>query len=228
MPPKAKKSAKQEQESALAKYEAGDAPTTSGAWLAGPPRFHPGCTGYISHFFAEGVLPAFTPTVELRLTYASGAGDYGSQMELKGAVRRPPMRISWSAAVREERRAGAMTGAAAGTSEDLYTLIVADPDQPMRHAPTLRSILLWLLCDLPSSEGQVRQGAGQLELMPWQAPKPDKGTHRIMFLLCEQTKGPQSPVSAPPSRVSFPIPTWLSTHGLHPIGINFVCVHPEY
>lgn len=227
MPPKSKKSAKQEQEIALAKYEAGEAPTTSGAWLS-PARFHPGCTGYISHFFHEGVLPAFTPSAELRLTYASGAGDYGTQMELKGCVRRPPMTISWGHKGEGEGK-GTGAGAVAGADGDLYTLIVADPDQPMRHAPSLRSILLWLVCNLPSAHGRVGNGAGMgTELMAWQAPKPDKGTHRIMFLLCRQTKGALPATAAPTARVSFSIPTWLSTHGLQPIGLNFVCVHPEY
>lgn len=221
--PKAKrkgaKSSAEEESDALTAWSqnAGEAPTTAGAWKADG-NFHIGCTGYIDHFFNDGIIDAFMPSVDLKVSYASGATDFGSQMEIKGAIRKPPMQITWT---ESSQSAGAQSAA------QLYTLMFADPDQPSRSKPEQRSVLLWCTANIPSSECKLNKGTG-LELAPFQAPKPQYGTHRLLYLLCEQEGGALTAAATPTARIGFNIKEWCAANKLRPVGINFACVHPEY
>lgn len=208
-------SAAEAEATALATFEGGEAPTTSGAFdSSGMLR---GCAGYYAHFIADGILPAFTPSVELRVTYPSGAGDWGTQMEIKGPVRRAPIIVAWGPPP-------------LGREAKQYTLLFADPDQPSPYTPTQRSLLLWLVTNVPSggSTGGRLSLSHSTEVVPFMAPKPVKSSHRLLFLLCEQGNGEVPPGVAPSHRESFNITAFLNNHGLVPVGINFVCVHPEY
>ncbi|KAK6766887.1 hypothetical protein RB195_026261 [Necator americanus] len=66
---------------------------------------------------------------------------------------------------------------------ELYTVIMMDPDAPSRKDPFLRDYLHWLVVNIPGSH--VRNGN---ELMPFMRPRPPSGAgfHRYHVLLYKQ------------------------------------------
>ncbi|KAL4458053.1 hypothetical protein ABPG75_012918 [Micractinium tetrahymenae] len=91
-----------------------------------------------------------------------------------------------------------------------YTLMTLDPDAPDPATPTLRSILHWLVTNIPSG-GQASQGT---EVAPWRGPNPPSGTHRYVFLLYEQPgRGPLH-VDAPTQRTNFSARSFAAEYDL--------------
>lgn len=71
-------------------------------------------------------------------------------------------------------------------SDQLYTLIMVDPDAPSRNAPEFRSFRHWVVTNIPGSD--VAKGN---EISEYYKPKPPKrtGLHRYVFLIYKQTNG---------------------------------------
>lgn len=67
----------------------------------------------------------------------------------------------------------------------LYTLLMTDPDAPSRDAPTNREVRHWLIVNI--TENNVRNGQVLVEYRGSGPPK-DTGLHRYVFLLFPQKK----------------------------------------
>jgi phosphatidylethanolamine-binding protein (PEBP) family uncharacterized protein len=84
----------------------------------------------------------------------------------------------------------------------LKTLIAWDPDAP--RAPYLH----WLVANCRGTDP-----SSGTTLVPWAPPTPPSGTHRYLFGLYEQTRGPITPHLQPP-RTPFSPAALVKAHGL--------------
>ncbi|AET05551.2 putative phosphatidylethanolamine-binding protein [Medicago truncatula] len=85
-----------------------------------------------------------------------------------------------------------------GNMDNLYTLVMTDPDAPSPSEPSMRELIHWIVVDIPGGTNPKR---GK-EILPYIGPKPPVGIHRYILVLFEQ-KGPIGMVEQPTSRVSF-------------------------
>eukprot|EP00033_Pygsuia_biforma_P000478 GCRY01000564.1.p1 GENE.GCRY01000564.1~~GCRY01000564.1.p1 ORF type:complete len:166 (+),score=20.08 GCRY01000564.1:68-565(+) len=106
-----------------------------------------------------------------------------------------------------------------GTVDDLYTLLMVDPDAPSRSNPTAAEWLHWVVVNIPGN-GEVKDGE---EIVKYNGPTPPAhtGLHRYVFLLCRQTKGKIHP-KEPAARKNFNAKTFSHQHHLSaPLWSNF-------
>lgn len=71
-------------------------------------------------------------------------------------------------------------------ADQLYTLLMVDPDPPSRAQPTFRSIKHWAVLNIPGSD--VAKGDEIAEYIGVGAPK-GTGLHRYVFLVYKQANG---------------------------------------
>ncbi|WCJ42053.1 hypothetical protein M5689_022881 [Euphorbia peplus] len=86
-----------------------------------------------------------------------------------------------------------------GHPDDLYTLLMVDPDAPSPSEPTMREWVHWLVTDIP---GGADLSKGK-EIIPYASPCPLVGIHRFILVLFKQHKGPMGLVDVPQSRRNF-------------------------
>lgn len=100
-----------------------------------------------------------------------------------------------------------------------YTLLVLDPDAPDPANPTRRSILHWLVTNIPASSGDISEGTVVSE---WRGPNPPSGTHRYVFLLYEQPTEELLQVPAPESIANFSARDFSAEYELgEPIAVTY-------
>ncbi|KAF8390152.1 hypothetical protein HHK36_024674 [Tetracentron sinense] len=85
-----------------------------------------------------------------------------------------------------------------GNANDLYTLVMTDPDAPTPANPTERELLHWIVVDIPGGS-DPSQGN---EIVPYMDPRPQLGIHGFVFVLFQQTT-PLPSVELPTSRFNF-------------------------
>ncbi|XP_019446160.1 PREDICTED: protein MOTHER of FT and TFL1-like [Lupinus angustifolius] len=85
-----------------------------------------------------------------------------------------------------------------GNIDNLYTLVMTDPDAPSPSEPIHRELIHWIVTNIP---GGTNPNQGN-EILPYGGPRPPLGIHRYILVLFEQ-KGPLDLVEQPPSRASF-------------------------
>lgn len=136
----------------------------------------------------SGIIPdlidglSTTASAELSVTFGDIAVEDGDFLTPEEAATAPNVSIE------------AVSGSAA-----YYTLLALDPDAPDPANPTRRSILHWLVTNIPA-DGDVSQGE---EVSAWRGPNPPTGTHRYVFLLFEQASEEPLQVPAPESIANF-------------------------
>lgn len=69
---------------------------------------------------------------------------------------------------------------------ELYTLLMVDPDAPSRAEPQLRSVKHWAAINIPGSD--VEKGLEITEYIGSGAPE-GTGLHRYVFLVYKQSNG---------------------------------------
>ncbi|XP_074566167.1 protein FLOWERING LOCUS T 1-like [Curcuma longa] len=127
------------------------------------------------------VVDPFTKSVALRVIYSSREVTNGCEMK--------------PSAVAEEPRVEVL-----GTDlDDLYTLIMVDPDAPSPSEPALREYLHWLVTDIPATTCAT---SGE-EIVMYESPRPHLGIHRYVFVLFRQLRVVQTTVFAPGWRQNF-------------------------
>ncbi|OIW10117.1 hypothetical protein TanjilG_21954 [Lupinus angustifolius] len=99
-----------------------------------------------------------------------------------------------------------------GNIDNLYTLVMTDPDAPSPSEPIHRELIHWpeyLFCYIEQNHDfklwQIvgcNIVVGGNEILPYGGPRPPLGIHRYILVLFEQ-KGPLDLVEQPPSRASF-------------------------
>ena len=99
----------------------------------------------------------------------------------------------------------------ANSGEDLYTLVIWDPDAPNP------SFLHWLVVNIP--EDRISEGT---VIQPYHPPTPPSGIHRYYIELYKQTRGPIHP--SVPSRTGFSIADFATKNGLQANGQKMIKV----
>jgi phosphatidylethanolamine-binding protein (PEBP) family uncharacterized protein len=98
----------------------------------------------------------------------------------------------------------------ANTSDDLYSLVIWDPDAPNP------SFLHWMVVNIP--EDQILSGT---TIQPYHPPTPPSGTHRYYVGLFKQ-KNPIQPSF--PSRTGFSIDSFVNQYDLEENGRKMIKV----
>ncbi|XP_015065328.1 protein MOTHER of FT and TFL1-like [Solanum pennellii] len=140
------------------------------------------------------VLDMFVPVVDFTVEYASKQiSNNGVEIKPAEAAQKPRVHIKGSL-----------------HSNNLYTLVMADPDAPSPSEPTFREWLHWIVTDIPQG-GDASQGREMVEYM---GPKPPAGIHRYVFTLFRQKEAEQVPHKPPQGRSNFKTRQFASDNGL--------------
>ncbi|OIT30150.1 PREDICTED: protein MOTHER of FT and TFL1-like [Nicotiana attenuata] len=139
------------------------------------------------------VVDMFVPVVEFSVEYGSKQISNGVEIKPAAAAQKPRVHIQGSRG-----------------SNNLYTLVMADPDAPSPSEPTFREWLHWIVTDIAEG-GDASEGR---ELMEYMGPQPPTGIHRYVFTLFRQTEAEQVPHKPPERRANFKTRQFASENGL--------------
>ncbi|PWA82417.1 Phosphatidylethanolamine-binding protein PEBP [Artemisia annua] len=109
-----------------------------------------------------------------------------------------------------------------GSPNELYTLVLIDPDAPNPNEPSLKEVVSWIVTNIP---GGSMCGRGT-EFLEYNAPAPEIGVHRNIFVLYKQ-EGTLDGIEAPASRTCFNAHEFASKHNLSPVGLAYYNVRRE-
>ncbi|KAF3679732.1 hypothetical protein CQW23_04589 [Capsicum baccatum] len=139
------------------------------------------------------VIDLFVPAVEFTVEYDSKQISNGVEITPAAAAHKPTLHIKGSP-----------------DSNNLYTLVMADPDAPSPSEPTFREWLHWIVTDVPEG-GDASEGR---EVVEYMGPKPPAGIHRYVFTLFRQTESQQVPHKPPEVRSNFKTRQFATDNGL--------------
>ncbi|KAI8476898.1 MAG: phosphatidylethanolamine-binding protein [Monoraphidium minutum] len=139
-------------------------------------------------FAASKLVPEVGDTVALDVSLAGGkAITNGTLVSGRELLEEPRVKFSRS------------------RPEDIYSLVMVDPDFPTPSAPKLKDVLLWMVTNI---KGGALEGADfPVEYMP---EEPGQGVHRLAFLVYRQP-GYQN-IEPPAKRASFQTKQWAKSH----------------
>ncbi|XP_039062160.1 protein MOTHER of FT and TFL1-like [Hibiscus syriacus] len=123
------------------------------------------------------VLDMFVPTATMSVYYGSKQVTNGC--DIKPSINPPKVAID-------------------GLPDQLYTLVMTDPDAPSPSEPSMREWVHWIVSDIPGGTNPTR---GK-ELLAYMGPRPQVGIHRYILVLFQQ-KGPLGAVQQLASRANF-------------------------
>ncbi|CAA0818412.1 Protein MOTHER of FT and TF 1 [Striga hermonthica] len=127
------------------------------------------------------VVDLFVPSVSMSVYYASKHVNNGCDIKPSVAAEQPRVTV-------------------AGSSDELYTLVMTDPDAPSPSEPSLREWVHWIVTDIPGCSNVTR---GK-EILAYVGPKPTVGIHRYILVLFRQhTRLGIGILEAPQSRSNF-------------------------
>ncbi|KAH0921795.1 hypothetical protein HID58_021813 [Brassica napus] len=116
------------------------------------------------------VLDMYIPTANMSVYVGPKHITNGCEIKPSAAVKPPKVNIS-------------------GNPDELYTLVMTDPDAPSPSEPNMREWVHWYDC--------------RKEILPYMEPKPPVGIHRYIFVLFRQISPVGLMVQQPPSRANF-------------------------
>ncbi|KAL8042489.1 hypothetical protein ABFX02_09G054500 [Erythranthe guttata] len=125
------------------------------------------------------VVDMFVPTVNMSVYYGSKHVNNGCDIKPSLAASPPRLTIT-------------------GYPNQLYTLVMTDPDAPSPSEPNMREWVHWIVTDIPGCSNVTR---GK-EVLEYVGPRPPVGIHRYIIVLFRQKRGLDG-VEAPPSRSHF-------------------------
>nr|AKM77640.1 mother of FT and TFL1-like protein [Dimocarpus longan] len=125
------------------------------------------------------VVDMFVPSVNMSVHYGSKHVTNGCDIKPSMAINPPKITLT-------------------GHSDELYTLIMIDPDAPSPSEPSMREWIHWMVVDIPGGTNPTR---GK-EILSYMGPKPPVGIHRYILVLFQQ-KAPLGLVEQPPTRANF-------------------------
>ncbi|GFS32347.1 PEBP (phosphatidylethanolamine-binding protein) family protein [Actinidia rufa] len=150
------------------------------------------------------VVDMFVPTVTMHVYFGSRHVTNGC--DIKPSVANNPPRVTIS-----------------GHPQQLYTLVMTDPDAPSPSEPSLREWAHWIVTDIPGGSSPT-QGK---EVLPYMGPNPPVGIHRYILVLFQQ-KSPLEAVDQPISRAHFNTRTFAHHMGLGlPVATVYFNAHKE-
>ncbi|XP_020215747.1 protein MOTHER of FT and TFL1 [Cajanus cajan] len=125
------------------------------------------------------VVDMFIPSVNMSLYFGSKHVTNGCDIKPSIAISPPKITLT-------------------GNMDNLYTLVMTDPDAPSPSEPSMRELIHWIVVNIPGGTNPTR---GK-EILPYLGPKPPVGIHRFIFVLFQQ-KGPLAAVEQPTTRAGF-------------------------
>ncbi|OWM62629.1 protein MOTHER of FT and TFL1 isoform X3 [Punica granatum] len=125
------------------------------------------------------VVDMFVPTVNISVNYGSKHVNNGCDIKPSMSADTPKVTIS-------------------GRPDQLYTLVMTDPDAPSPSEPSMREWVHWIVVDIP---GGTNVSRGR-EILPYMGPRPPVGIHRYILVLFQQ-RAPLGLVDQPTSRANF-------------------------
>eukprot|EP00271_Cylindrocystis_brebissonii_P000656 TRINITY_DN107_c0_g1_i1.p1 TRINITY_DN107_c0_g1~~TRINITY_DN107_c0_g1_i1.p1 ORF type:complete len:185 (+),score=31.51 TRINITY_DN107_c0_g1_i1:273-827(+) len=145
------------------------------------------------------VLDAFRPQVLAEIVYGSTPVITGSALRIEGTQDCPQFR--WKDT--------------SGSSSDLYTLALVDPDAPKPQEPSMREYVHWIVANIPASFSAQCQDFRKesTEVLPYKGPAPIAGNHRYIFVLYKQSKRLDS-LPSPSERTNFTLRSYAKENGL--------------
>ncbi|KAL0441967.1 UNVERIFIED_CONTAM: protein MOTHER of FT and TFL1 [Sesamum radiatum] len=126
------------------------------------------------------VVDMFVPTVSMSVYYGSKHVNNGC--DIKPSMAAAPPRVTIT-----------------GHANELYTLVMTDPDAPSPSEPSMREWVHWIVTDIPGRSNVTR---GR-EVLPYIGPRPPVGIHRYILVLFQQNGSVEGGVEAPVSRTHF-------------------------
>ncbi|CAI9302121.1 unnamed protein product [Lactuca saligna] len=110
-----------------------------------------------------------------------------------------------------------------GQPNELYTLVMIDPDVPNPNAPHLGQLISWIVTNIPGG-ASCTQGT---EIMPYVGPNPQIGVHRyILFLYQQQAR--LDDIDAIESRFHFNVEDFANRHNMgNPVGLSYFNVRRQ-
>ncbi|CAN6478739.1 unnamed protein product [Victoria cruziana] len=150
------------------------------------------------------VIDMFMPSVSMSICYGNKQVTNGCDIKPSLTVDPPTVNI-------------------AGRVEQLYTLVMTDPDAPSPSEPSMREWVHWIVADIP---GATDPSQGR-EILPYMGPRPPIGIHRYVFVLFQQ-QAPATMVTAPPTRANFNTRAFAARYGLGlPVAAVYFNAHKE-
>ncbi|XP_040998498.1 protein MOTHER of FT and TFL1 [Juglans microcarpa x Juglans regia] len=125
------------------------------------------------------VVDMFVPTANMSAYFGPKHVTNGCDVKPSAATNPPKMTLS-------------------GNSDELYTLVMTDPDAPSPSEPSMREWVHWIVVDIPGGTNPTR---GK-EILPYVGPRPPIGIHRYILVLFRQ-RAPLGHVDQPASRANF-------------------------
>ncbi|KAG6746812.1 hypothetical protein POTOM_049179 [Populus tomentosa] len=126
------------------------------------------------------VVDMFVPAVKMSVYYGSKHVSNGCDIKPSLSVDPPKVTIS-------------------GHSDELYTLVMTDPDAPSPSEPRMREWVHWIVADIPGGTNPTR---GK-EILSYVGPRPPVGIHRYILVLFQQKMPLGSMVEPPQNRSHF-------------------------
>ncbi|PUZ57716.1 hypothetical protein GQ55_5G451600 [Panicum hallii var. hallii] len=135
------------------------------------------------------VVDLFVPSINMTVAYGPKDISNGCLLKPSATAAPPLVRIS-------------------GRRNDLYTLIMTDPDAPSPSDPTMREYLHWIVANIP---GGTDASKGE-EVVEYMSPRPPVGIHRYVLVLFEQKTRVRA--EAPAERANFNTRAFAAAHEL--------------
>ncbi|XP_058088566.1 protein MOTHER of FT and TFL1 [Magnolia sinica] len=137
------------------------------------------------------VIDIFVPTINMSVYYGSKRVSNGCELKPSATTDPPTVQIS-------------------GHPNDLYTLVMSDPDAPSPSEPAMREWVHWIVVDIPGGS-DPSQGR---EVLAYAAPRPPVGIHRYIFMLFQQKIPTGGSVQQPAARNNFKTRDFADQYGL--------------
>ncbi|CAL4977368.1 unnamed protein product [Urochloa decumbens] len=135
------------------------------------------------------VVDLFVPSISMTVAYGPKDISNGCLLKPSATAAPPLVRIS-------------------GRRNDLYTLIMTDPDAPSPSDPTMREYLHWIVANIP---GGTDASKGE-DVVEYMGPRPPVGIHRYVLVLFEQKTRVNA--EAPGERANFNTRAFAAAHEL--------------
>ncbi|KAL4557380.1 hypothetical protein LXL04_035556 [Taraxacum kok-saghyz] len=104
-----------------------------------------------------------------------------------------------------------------GQPNELYTLVMVDPDAPNPNEPHFRQLVSWIVTNIPGW-GSCEQGT---EIASYERPNPEIGIHRYILILYKQ-QSRLTDMDTVNSRVCFNVDDFANKHNLgNPVGLAY-------
>ncbi|KAL6592711.1 hypothetical protein ACP70R_001872 [Stipagrostis hirtigluma subsp. patula] len=140
------------------------------------------------------VVDLFVPTVSMSVRFGTKDLTNGCEIKPSVAAAAPAVQI-------------------AGRVNDLFTLVMTDPDAPSPSEPTMREWLHWLVVNIP---GGTDPSQGE-EVVPYMGPRPPVGIHRYVLVAYQQkarVAAPAPGAQAESARARFSTRAFADRHDL--------------